>query len=151
MFTRYSAIVLFFFFFFFLMIRRPPRSTLFPYTTLFRSVGNGRLASGRQRRGASFGSLLPVPCSRHLIRMHPVEPHAIRFGAVGIVIRQRSEIAAIVPFLAGDRASVAADADVEVDHQPELLFRWRGQGRHALPPADRDSRVRISPSLRRMA
>src|SRR5437870_11844942 len=29
---------LFFFFFFFLMIRRPPRSTLFPYTTLFRSI-----------------------------------------------------------------------------------------------------------------
>src|SRR5215203_6273564 len=28
---------LIFFFFFFLMIRRPPRSTLFPYTTLFRS------------------------------------------------------------------------------------------------------------------
>src|SRR2546430_8377298 len=28
---------LFFFIFFFLMIRRPPRSTLFPYTTLFRS------------------------------------------------------------------------------------------------------------------
>src|SRR3712207_8710429 len=27
------------FFFFFLMIRRPPRSTLFPYTTLFRSFG----------------------------------------------------------------------------------------------------------------
>src|ERR1041385_9292546 len=26
------------FFFFFLMIRRPPRSTLFPYTTLFRSI-----------------------------------------------------------------------------------------------------------------
>src|SRR5471030_3481012 len=28
------------FFFFFLMIRRPPRSTLFPYTTLFRSSGS---------------------------------------------------------------------------------------------------------------
>src|SRR6266536_5531025 len=28
----------YFFFFFFLMIRRPPRSTLFPYTTLFRSA-----------------------------------------------------------------------------------------------------------------
>src|SRR2546430_995778 len=27
-------------FFFFLMIRRPPRSTLFPYTTLFRSQGD---------------------------------------------------------------------------------------------------------------
>src|ERR1051326_9245397 len=35
------------FFFFFLMIRRPPRSTLFPYTTLFRSViANGRLDCG---------------------------------------------------------------------------------------------------------
>src|SRR2546422_9685240 len=31
---------LLFFFFFFLMIRRPPRSTLFPYTTLFRSAGS---------------------------------------------------------------------------------------------------------------
>src|SRR5256885_10076292 len=30
-------------FFFFLMIRRPPRSTLFPYTTLFRSVSIGQL------------------------------------------------------------------------------------------------------------
>src|SRR5215510_16165453 len=30
-------VFLFYFFFFFLMIRRPPRSTLFPYTTLFRS------------------------------------------------------------------------------------------------------------------
>src|SRR2546426_9287782 len=29
--------ILFLYFFFFLMIRRPPRSTLFPYTTLFRS------------------------------------------------------------------------------------------------------------------
>src|SRR2546430_12176850 len=29
--------ILLFIFFFFLMIRRPPRSTLFPYTTLFRS------------------------------------------------------------------------------------------------------------------
>src|SRR5258705_10249810 len=34
---------LYFTFFFFLMIRRPPRSTLFPYTTLFRSVANGAL------------------------------------------------------------------------------------------------------------
>src|SRR2546429_9888095 len=36
--------VLILFFFFFLMIRRPPRSTLFPYTTLFRS----RDADGRR-------------------------------------------------------------------------------------------------------
>src|SRR2546430_4972780 len=29
------------------MIRRPPRSTLFPYTTLFRSVGLGNVLTGR--------------------------------------------------------------------------------------------------------
>src|SRR6201989_3694908 len=40
---------------FFLMIRRPPRSTLFPYTTLFRSQGRrrrldgGRFSEGRRR------------------------------------------------------------------------------------------------------
>src|SRR2546428_3566060 len=41
--------------FFFLMIRRPPRSTLFPYTTLFRSPqpsGPGRQARGRAGREA---------------------------------------------------------------------------------------------------
>src|SRR5438034_11845166 len=32
-----TSLYTFFYFFFFLMIRRPPRSTLFPYTTLFRS------------------------------------------------------------------------------------------------------------------
>src|SRR6266850_2511198 len=46
----------FFFFFFFLMIRRPPRSTLFPYTTLFRSP-LGRLPLGR-RLGLHPGLLL---------------------------------------------------------------------------------------------
>src|SRR5258707_2236495 len=33
-------------FFFFLMIRRPPRSTLFPYTTLFRSTGAAGTGAG---------------------------------------------------------------------------------------------------------
>src|SRR2546425_4230447 len=42
------------FFFFFLMIRRPPRSTLFPYTTLFRSLLRDRHAeSGRVPRHLS--------------------------------------------------------------------------------------------------
>src|SRR5216683_2452590 len=38
----------FFFFFFFLMIRRPPRSTLFPYTTLFRSRPAAPRARGKR-------------------------------------------------------------------------------------------------------
>src|SRR5256885_8920444 len=36
-----SLSITMFLFFFFLMIRRPPRSTLFPYTTLFRSLRAG--------------------------------------------------------------------------------------------------------------
>src|SRR5476651_2763025 len=36
-------------FFFFLMIRRPPRSTLFPYTTLFRSRPARRASRARPR------------------------------------------------------------------------------------------------------
>src|SRR5205823_12625860 len=35
---------------FFLMIRRPPRSTLFPYTTLFRSIRAGKLIDGKSDR-----------------------------------------------------------------------------------------------------
>src|SRR5436190_7189401 len=44
-------ILAFVMFFFFLMIRRPPRSTLFPYTTLFRSgmTPNGIGSNGRDR------------------------------------------------------------------------------------------------------
>src|SRR6266496_3239887 len=57
-------------FFFFLMIRRPPRSTLFPYTTLFRSRrGHGladrlrverRQVGGGARHHAGLGELLLV-------------------------------------------------------------------------------------------
>src|SRR5437773_8455913 len=35
------------------MIRRPPRSTLFPYTTLFRSVGLGQTFHGQHQRGSA--------------------------------------------------------------------------------------------------
>src|SRR5256885_9545666 len=46
----------YYFFFFFLMIRRPPRSTLFPYTTLFRSI----LKSGTHRGMAATSVLEPM-------------------------------------------------------------------------------------------
>src|SRR2546422_10310131 len=51
----FSGSVTLVFFFFFLMIRRPPRSTLFPYTTLFRSRSRGRtrFAAARRSRPSS--------------------------------------------------------------------------------------------------
>src|SRR2546422_9941418 len=53
--------LIYYFFFFFLMIRRPPRSTLFPYTTLFRShrrpgdLEARRVERHRQERSAPRG------------------------------------------------------------------------------------------------
>src|SRR2546426_3255679 len=46
------------------MIRRPPRSTLFPYTTLFRSLARGTLAL-RQQHGSGVPSGRDVVRQRH--------------------------------------------------------------------------------------
>src|SRR5215203_1958442 len=48
------------FFFFFLMIRRPPRSTLFPYTTLFRSQHSRAVQSHRCQGRAAGVCRLPI-------------------------------------------------------------------------------------------
>src|SRR3712207_8883043 len=82
-------------FFFFLMIRRPPRSTLFPYTTLFRSPrGHPRILSPARRAGylgpeGRFGRRSPLarrrdapvrqadsaaPLFAHIIAGGPQEP-----------------------------------------------------------------------------
>src|SRR3712207_6634815 len=55
-------------FFFFLMIRRPPRSTLFPYTTLFRSL-DLRPALGGVGGVVDLGALAarPAPAAAHLV------------------------------------------------------------------------------------
>src|SRR2546430_5481191 len=54
--TRHSP------FFFFLMIRRPPRSTLFPYTTLFRSTSKSETQSMTMLQASAAG--LPVVAIR---------------------------------------------------------------------------------------
>src|SRR5689334_24109808 len=43
------------------MIRHPPRSTLFPYTTLFRSLGGGLLTGKYRRDAAPEGSRFATP------------------------------------------------------------------------------------------
>src|SRR2546422_2235373 len=52
-------------FFFFLMIRRPPRSTLFPYTTLFRSRGC------RDAPGSSTRFTLPAFTRATVLKLFP--------------------------------------------------------------------------------
>src|SRR2546426_8573004 len=64
-------------FFFFLMIRRPPRSTLFPYTTLFRSVKCP--SSGEEARNcwSNLERLRPDRKSTRLNSSHLVISYAV--------------------------------------------------------------------------
>src|SRR5215208_6689671 len=80
-------------YFFFLMIRRPPRSTLFPYTTLFRSrrAGAGAILLVPALATAmsnGFDRWLPQPRvgRRHRPVDHPVFPsgHGFRSAAVAL-------------------------------------------------------------------
>src|SRR6266498_3727939 len=61
--------------FFFLMIRRPPRSTLFPYTTLFRSARGSSLWLRRKTWPTGIPSQLPgVHDETETIRAFPAPP-----------------------------------------------------------------------------
>src|SRR2546426_5002198 len=72
-------------FFFFLMIRRPPRSTLFPYTTLFRSRGpavHERDGGLRVRAAALPGTRPAVP----LLPVRPADRKSTRLNSSHLVI-----------------------------------------------------------------
>src|SRR2546429_6561306 len=58
--SLHSVFIPRFSFFFFLMIRRPPRSTLFPYTTLFRSRVSPNI-NGRRSLGSAYWRPAPLP------------------------------------------------------------------------------------------
>src|SRR2546425_6908597 len=85
----YTTTLVSFFLFFFLMIRRPPRSTLFPYTTLFRSPfapfdlrpgtpsDMNRLERTREGRGQSkrsVSTLAGEDCARRVQQYLDVQP-----------------------------------------------------------------------------
>src|SRR3712207_6946689 len=60
---------------FFLMIRRPPRSTLFPYTTLFRSgTSRPERGGGGRRRGRARPSHRPADPGRSSVRCRRAAP-----------------------------------------------------------------------------
>src|SRR5256885_9294071 len=90
-------------FFFFLMIRRPPRSTLFPYTTLFRSP-TGRAAGGRDgshRGRGHIGELIDRKSTR-LNSSHLVISYAVFCLKKKILIVGQLSSACLDPELASD-------------------------------------------------
>src|SRR5437867_8196749 len=69
-----------FFIFFFLMIRRPPRSTLFPYTTLFRSktiIWQGQSCNGLTTFGRGRGTAILDRKSTRLNSSHRTISYAV--------------------------------------------------------------------------
>src|SRR5438034_5785509 len=71
--TQYSILFPNDLFLFFLMIRRPPRSTLFPYTTLFRSLFCGIQGP---RCGLGVRSRLPFPQNRSEEHTSELQSHS---------------------------------------------------------------------------
>src|SRR5436190_18927541 len=83
-------------FFFFLMIRRPPRSTLFPYTTLFRSVcGHSILGLMDARRKWGRRAPLSRQNRRHAAKDRVLR--AINANSANVVVAYRRRAKA-VPF-----------------------------------------------------
>src|SRR2546425_3686175 len=75
------------------MIRRPPRSTLFPYTTLFRSVHDRRLGSLLEQRQTStgrFGQAVEIDLE-DLAKDAEIDVGEVAGGADAGVVHQRSE------------------------------------------------------------
>src|SRR3712207_7721744 len=67
------------------MIRRPPRSTLFPYTTLFRSRGAVVVRATHGRAGSTRIPTLTVDTSPPLLEVTPDEKEAAD-GALGAAV-----------------------------------------------------------------
>src|SRR5260221_12446149 len=73
-------------FFFFLMIRRPPRSTLFPYTTLFRSIGDEDIPGSIRVPRDEVGRHAP----EHHVAAIGGDPGCDRLGHEAMVVFLRS-------------------------------------------------------------
>src|ERR1019366_5062502 len=77
--------------FFFLMIRRPPRSTLFPYTTLFRSKSYSLAESSQSIYGYTIGGPVGKPGKKNKLFFfyaHEFRPQTLQINS-GNVIRLR--------------------------------------------------------------
>src|SRR3989454_11294779 len=114
--------------FFFLMIRRPPRSTLFPYTTLFRS---------RAVRSAPPHWRVPAARAYRPVRGGDggaVVPRAGRGAAAGRGRRGSGGVAAVAPLRRGvPAAHDTRDAADPLARHPAGVPSGRGAGRDSRP------------------
>src|SRR5215510_12502395 len=102
-------------FFFFLMIRRPPRSTLFPYTTLFRSAENGSHERPRVRMRRCSEHRSRVAGLDDAARVHDGDP--VRVLSHGMQIVREQEESAIVRPATGDEKSKDLGAKGRIDRR----------------------------------
>src|SRR6478609_10048897 len=80
------------FLFFFLMIRRPPRSTLFPYTTLFRSRA-GRAGSESPASGTADGPTAGRPrCSAARSEEHTSELQSLAYLVCRLLLEKKKKL-----------------------------------------------------------
>src|SRR5258705_6220580 len=76
-------------FFFFLMIRRPPRSTLFPYTTLFRSNSWHPLLRGESIRPGTANTCRPYSTARS--EEHTSELQSLRHLVCRLLLEKKKD------------------------------------------------------------
>src|SRR5258707_2670173 len=107
------------FIFFFLMIRRPPRSTLFPYTTLFRSYGRGSRASVRGRGRACSGDRAATPPHSRRSEEHTSELQSRQYLVCRLLLEKKkirmSQTGLISALANPRRTSRASDRHVTVE------------------------------------
>src|SRR5256885_13527801 len=91
------------------MIRRPPRSTLFPYTTLFRSLGVGELPDAKD-----FGDEGSNTLGHVLESQHPKLPNLARLGLLHTLPTPASDDHPVAAF--GRMNEVSAGKDTTTGH-----------------------------------
>src|SRR5258705_9164317 len=101
--------------FFFLMIRRPPRSTLFPYTTLFRSLvrplheGRPPLTAGCSRLGRRLLRLLVRRGVRGRSEEHTSELQSLRHLVCRLLLEKKKQFGRGYHCRVADEPAAGAD------------------------------------------
>src|SRR2546425_5943084 len=87
------------------MIRRPPRSTLFPYTTLFRSPPSWCRRGRRHWGGSPVGSHVQCPGRGIRSEEHTSELQSLAYLVCRLLLEKKKEIISLATFGSRNRAT----------------------------------------------